>query len=58
MKCMTESKKLTNEEILRQQLELLAERSANVVSESELTQLTLAMVEVYKLLPNEKKLNF
>lgn len=55
---MTESKKLTNEEILRQQLELLAERSANVVNESELTQLTLAMVEVYKLLPNEKKLNF
>ncbi|WP_338651647.1 hypothetical protein [Lysinibacillus sp. Y5S-8] len=55
---MKESKKLTNEEILRQQLELLAERSVNVVSESELTQLTLVMVEVYKLLPNEKKLNF
>lgn len=42
--------KPTAEELLRQQLELLAERSANEASASDLPQLTLAMVEIYKLL--------
>ncbi|GEM_PF-3086997 len=54
---MTESKKLTNEEILHQQLELLAECSKNA-SIDEFPQITHAMVEVYKHLPNEKKLEF
>lgn len=45
--------KPTVEELLRQQLELLAERSANEASVSDLPQLTLAMAEIYKLLaPN------
>jgi len=38
----------TSEEILRQQLQLLAERSANEASVSDLPQLTLAMVEVHQ----------
>lgn len=50
--------KPTVEELLRQQLELLAERSANEASVEQLPQLTLAMVEVCKSLSNEKKLNF
>ena len=58
MKTPQQSIQVTNEEILRQQLELLAERSVNATSESDLPQLTLAMVEVYKLLPNKKKLEF
>jgi len=41
---------VSNQEILRQQLELLAERSANDASVSDLPQLTLAMVELYKQL--------
>lgn len=42
--------KPTIEDLLRQQLELLAERSANEASVSDLPQLTLAMVEICKLL--------
>lgn len=41
---------VSNQEILRQQLELLAERSANDASVSDLPLLTLAMVELYKQL--------
>lgn len=52
------NQQFTNEEILRQQLELLAERSANEASVEILAQLTFAMIEVYKCLPNDKKLNF
>lgn len=48
--------KPTTEELLRQQLELLAERSANEASVSDLPRLTLAMVEIYKLLPLEATL--
>lgn len=46
---------MTNEEILRRQLELLAEYSANEACVDELPQLTLAMVEIYKALPMEIK---
>lgn len=38
----------SNEELLRQQLQLLAERSANEASVSDLPQLTLVMVEVHR----------
>lgn len=41
--------KLSNNEILRQQLELLAEVS-KIASDENLPQLTNAMVEVYKSL--------
>lgn len=49
---------MTNEDLLRQQLELLAERSANEASVEDLPQLALAMVEIYKVFPNQKTINF
>ncbi|MEK4425914.1 hypothetical protein [Solibacillus sp. FSL K6-1523] len=45
--------KTNAEELLHQQLELLAERSANEASVADLPQLTLAMIELYKCLPNK-----
>lgn len=39
--------KQTSEELLRQQLELLAELSANEASAEGLSQLTSAMVKIY-----------
>ncbi|WP_312145709.1 hypothetical protein [Lysinibacillus capsici] len=41
----------SNEEILRQQLELLAERSKNT-TDDRLSQMTLAMIEIHKQLKN------
>ena len=48
---------MTNEEILRQQLELLAAVSKDA-SVEDLPQLTLAMIEVYKCLSNEAQIDF
>lgn len=48
---------LTNEEILHQQLQLLAEKSKDALVE-ELPELTHAMVEIVKNLPSEKQLKF
>ena len=45
------NKELTNEEILRQQLELLAERSKKV-NDVDLPALTDSMVKVYEALNN------
>ncbi len=42
-----QTKKISMEEILRQQLELLAERS-NTCTDEELPAITMAMVEIYK----------
>lgn len=47
----------TNEEILRQQLELLAKKS-NESDIEDLPALTQAMLEIYEYLPNEKKVNW
>ena len=44
-----QTKKISMEEILRQQLELLAERSQDCLNE-ELPSLTKAMLEIYHVL--------
>ncbi|WP_193768904.1 hypothetical protein [Metasolibacillus meyeri] len=49
------SNKRSVEEILHQQLELLAERSANETNTGNLIRLTLAMVEIHKFLGTENK---
>lgn len=46
--------KPTVEELLRQQLEILAERSANEAGTSDLPQLTHAMLEVHRELKHHK----
>lgn len=52
-------KELSNKEILRQQLELLAEYLKNeVVDGHELAQISNSMVEVYKVLSDRKKNDF
>ncbi|KOY81546.1 hypothetical protein I6G82_08545 [Lysinibacillus macroides] len=43
----------SSEELLRQQLQILAERSANEATVSDLPQLTLAMVKVYEALQQQ-----
>lgn len=50
---MNENEKLTNGEILRQQMELLAERSVDA-SVLDLPRLTFAMVEIFKVLEGIK----
>lgn len=50
---MEENKKLTNREILRQQMELLAEHSADA-SVLDLPRFTFAMVEIFKVLEDVK----
>lgn len=48
---------MTNEEILRQQLELLAAVSKEAACIEDLPQFTLAMVEIYKVLVNDNKMD-
>ncbi|WP_175423061.1 hypothetical protein [Lysinibacillus fusiformis] len=50
---MEGNKKLTNQEILRQQLELLAERSEKAHS-VDLASITNAMVQIYEVLETTK----
>ena len=49
-----EKKIQIKEELLHQQLELLAERSANEANVEQLLELTLVMVKVYKALSNNQ----
>lgn len=44
--------KLSNEEILRQQLELLAEYSQQILDPYELSSITGVMIDIYKALKN------
>ena len=58
--CCTENKntkKMSVEEVLSKHLNLLAERFQNA-NDEELPQLTLAMTELSKLLPNNKTSHF
>lgn len=50
-------KEMKNEEILRQQLELLAKKS-NEADIKDLPSLTQVMLEICQYLPNEKKVNW
>ncbi|MCK1996474.1 hypothetical protein MPH47_04335 [Psychrobacillus psychrodurans] len=45
-----ETKQLTNEEILCEQLALLAENSKRTVDGIELHQISMAMIEIFKAL--------